>query len=298
MIKKCWFVKLSEGIANFHLQFAQQVGPVLLTVCAVWIGIWFPEQHEKFKELEGSNIFFWLIKQKTFWFFVVSVVVSLYGGFVGAIDARKKERDIKNLRESLREYQKLPAELEEAQESIDYARIQQANFVYSITSEYLAHLANDHLFFNDSERISLYLHESDRFILAGRYSKNVEYNKRNRSAYPDNQGCIGKVWHEGGECFVCLPTDEAELYSVLKSEYGIDKGIAKSLRMKSKLYCGIALDHGSTRVGIIMFESLNEDGLIEQDIKSISSDHSSYLIEMIKRTKEVNALVTHQSIGG
>ena len=71
----------------------------------------------------------------------------------------------------------------------------------------------------------------------------------------------------------------------------------KSLRMKSKAYYGLALEEGSNRVGIVMFESLFHGILVKDKILSISQAHSGYLIEMIKRTREVNAIVTHQNQG-
>ncbi|RRD57503.1 hypothetical protein EII20_06650 [Comamonadaceae bacterium OH2545_COT-014] len=110
--------------------------------------------------------------------------------------------------------------LEDAEESIGYLKTTREDLVYDFISGYLCHLFGS-LEFNDSERVSLYLHDAprSRFVLAGRFSKNSYFSKTNRKAFPETEGCIGQTWSNGGEYFVELPQDNAGRFKYLKKKW-------------------------------------------------------------------------------
>jgi hypothetical protein len=293
-LSKGWFVKSAEWLEKHHLAAAQQFGPIALTLIAIWVGLWAPGEWEEYNKLTTKTIWFW-VSQWTPWLALLTVIAAVYGGIRGAIDSKTKDKEVIELKKSLLASAKLSNQLEEAQLAIDHLRVQHAETVYNVTSDYLGHLSNDHLNYNDTERASLYLHNGSRFILAGRYSKNLELNKANRSAFPDNEGCIGQTWQHGGKYFIELPDNETEYLEFLKTRLNVDKGIAKNLRMKSKAYCSFAVEEGYKRIGIVMFESTKKGVLDEKGLESLVFDHQAYLIEMLKRTINVNALVAYQN---
>ena len=49
----------------------------------------------------------------------------------------------------------------------------------------------------DSERISFYKFQDDKFHIIGRYSLNPDLAKRNRKYYPSDEGLIGLAWRNG-----------------------------------------------------------------------------------------------------
>lgn len=140
------------------------------------------------------------------------------------------------------------------------------------------------------------MHDDKNFILIGRYSKHHEYTKPNRHIFSDNQGCIGKVWNGGGEYFIDkLPQEEQEYFKRLKNEFKIDKKISQNLRMKSRAYYAKALEDGHKRIGIVMFESLQQDVLNQDKLKNIIDTHQNFLIKMLRKTKKINSFIDYQN---
>lgn len=106
---------------------------------------------------------------------IVLILSSLIYSF-GIYVKFKREKRIENL-------QKENIELKNKIEELDY---------FKLFEDFLFILASHTLNFGDKERISVYKHEGDVFLMLGRYSKNPNYNKRGRGIYPENQGCIWK----------------------------------------------------------------------------------------------------------
>lgn len=289
-------VLAAKWLEDNLLTICQQVGPVALAIMSVWIGVWFPDVQVIYKSLPDDEklVSYWMTMW-TPWLFLFSSVVAIYGGVGGAAEGRRKDQLISQQRMEIASLLPLRYELEDAQQSIDYLKIQQEEFVYKVTSDYLGHLSSDHLNFNDSERISLYLHDSSisRFILAGRFSKNSDFSKINRKAFSDGEGCIGQTWKNGGKYFVELPQVGDDYYEYLKNNLLIDRKTAKSLRMKSIAYCSFAIEESYRRIGIILFESTKHGVLIEFDLERIVTEHLPYLVEMLKNTRDVNSLVAY-----
>jgi len=294
-LSKSRLVKLAERLDTNQVYIAQHTGPILLAVLSLIIGIWGPEEYNLIIADEKRSL--WIVTTYwTFWGYIIAIVLTGYGAFCGTKQSVNNEKEIQRLNEKLEQTSALSNDLEEAQLAIVQMRADNEDTIYKVSSNYLAHVTNDLLRYDDTERASLYLHYENNFILAGRYSKNPTYCKRNRTEFPSDQGCIGKIWSNGGESFDKLPNYKGEQrVKHLKNSFNIDKGTARKLRMNSIEYCGYAIMDGYKRVGIIMFESLNQGVLESSEIKSLVDSHSQYLVEMLKLTKSTNAFILYQS---
>jgi hypothetical protein len=132
--------------------------------------------------------------------------------------------------------------------------------------EQLVILVNDILELGDTERVTVYKHERDHFVMLGRYSQHPQYRQKRRGIYPQNQGCIQRAW-EGGDCFVDdLPDPDASLEVYLdaqRARYNIPKEEARKFRMKSRSYAAYAIteSRGQDRIAVVVFESTRKQGL-------------------------------------
>ncbi|MEW4529403.1 hypothetical protein [Maioricimonas sp. JC845] len=139
----------------------------------------------------------------------------------------------------------------------------------------------------NSERITLYVHDSEtHFQPVGRFSFNQNYIKRGRSRYPDNQGCIGQAWQHGWY-FTRLyeATDDEEAWVNDCHSLGIPKGIARSFRMKSSLYCACTVQtNGSPQPeAVVVIESTDSLRYTEDDLKRIlTEDRLNYIARLIE----------------
>lgn len=113
--------------------------------------------------------------------------------------------------------------------------------------------------------------------MLGRFSKDPEYTKRGRGRYPKNQGAIQKAWRSGKESITNLPdpkTHESKYLQALLDDWGIPKGIARKLRMKSRSYYAKAIDDNTgKRVAVIVYESTKPDRINGDQIEEIITNN-------------------------
>lgn len=122
---------------------------------------------------------------------------------------------------------------------------------------------------NNNDRISVYSHEEQAFIMLGRYSPNPEYKKPGRGIYPDDQGCIGEAWRQGKAIISNIPTPGTKSYYREMLRWNITESVADSLRMKSQCYVGYAIHNNHRdRIAVIVFESTASCGLNDKEINS------------------------------
>jgi hypothetical protein len=195
---------------------------------------------------QGNSLTWWLI-------LLLSVIFILAGNGVSWWQAP----GIKALRERV-------ADLEDTlqrtqQDYLDLARQTEQNY-FELFKHQLSLLANTELHFADTERISVYKHDGEAFVMLGRYSKNPDYDKRGRGLYPDDEGVIGHAWHHGEAAdddlpdFVVVPDDYLEY---TRNHWGITEEITRNFTMKSRTYAAFALEHPVRleRVAVVVFES-------------------------------------------
>ena len=116
--------------------------------------------------------------------------------------------------------------------------------------------------YTERERILVYRHEDNRFILIGRYSRNPKFNNKGRDSYPDNEGFIAKGWEEGDFCFGILPdpNEDFESYTSQVMAYcTIKKGTIRNLNMLSRSYCINSINKSVTqeKIGLVVLESVD-----------------------------------------
>lgn len=138
-------------------------------------------------------------------------------------------------------------------------------------------------------RVSVYFHRGDTFVLVARTSKNPELKTRGRSQYPDSEGIISQVWHNGAATVVDLDKDESAWINSAVNDYGFDeetaRGIAK--RMRSRSFVGKRLERGHEQVGILLLESVAARGVNGKTLDNLNGNDSlvvslfSVLNEMI-----------------
>ncbi|MBD2058114.1 hypothetical protein H6F88_19205 [Oculatella sp. FACHB-28] len=149
------------------------------------------------------------------------------------------------------------------------------NFFQTIR-KLLEQFANE-MNFSGTERISVYFHDGvDKFVPIGRYSENPVFQRIGRSSYPENEGCIGRAWHDGqGEAFVDdLPDPNHQLSDYLervKRDWRINKEVVKRFVMKSRTYYGCAIkseELPTRRIAVIIIESTEEKAFEKAALKS------------------------------
>jgi len=282
-------VKTAQWIDKNFIPMNQQFGPIFLAMAAVWFGLWYPDEKIAYSSLASADHFFWL-KQWTPWVSLLAIISAIFGGLKGASASKEKDVEIRRLRKENDAHLGLRNQLEIAEQAIDFQRIAHKELAFEMTSNYLAHIYSDLLNYNDSERISLYLHTDGGFILCGRFALNHEWRAMHREAIADSEGCLGKAWHNGGSYFRELPIDKYGYKEVLKNELGIAKKITEGFKMPSRAYYSVALTHGYKRIGAVVFESTQHGVLVEGDLKTVSDKHQKYLAEMLKKADGMSLL--------
>lgn len=186
---------------------------------------------------------------------IACYVLSEVGGWRRSVKLTKLTKDIDS---QARENEELRQFFEQTQQ--DY---------FDLLRDQLLILANDVFHFGDTERISVYKHDGEAFLMLGRYSKNPDFDKRGRGIYPDDQGCISKAWREGfAFCKPALPepngkNGKAAWKERLEQEWGIPKSVSNNFRMKSRAYAALAIEdvESKRRVAVVVIESTRADRL-------------------------------------
>lgn len=149
------------------------------------------------------------------------------------------------------------------------------------------------LSFNKADRISLYTHRNDRFVIAARHAKIKSLRTKGRDSYPENEGYIGKAWNDiknnEDYFFKCdLPdfkADEKEYIKKVASETSLSEDKIKAISMHSRCYYVKVIRKYSEPIGVIVLESLNSRfTLNKKDITKIlngmSGQHLTALIDV------------------
>lgn len=133
----------------------------------------------------------------------------------------------------------------------------------------------------NNDRVSVYYFHDDRFVMLSRYSLHPDYKRAARKDYPTNQGAIGEAWLVGS-AVLTLPTTRAKWEQRLVSKYGYSKEEAKALRMHSTSIAARRVEVGHNAVGVIVFESTDEDTVTQQTLYFVDeSKIYAALAEMI-----------------
>ena len=171
-------------------------------------------------------------KDRLFWWWMLWLSLLLI--IVGSAVSWWRTPGIRSLKERVNT---LEDSLQSAEQSyLDLAHNTEQSY-FDLFQHQLSILANTALGFDDTERISVYRHDGEAFVMLGRYSKNPEYNERGRVLYPDDAGVIGHAWHSGVAADDNIPdyaTVPDEYLQYTRSNWGIAEETARNFTMKSR----------------------------------------------------------------
>ena len=175
----------------------------------------------------------------------------------GAIANLRYDKKVKNCYQLYEKVQTLEDQLAEAKGGYFYLLEHQIQILFT------------QIDLGNNDRISVYSHEEQAFIMLGRYSPNPEYKKPGRGIYPDDQGCIGEAWRQGKSIISNIPNPGTKGYYREMLRWNITENIANSLQMKSQCYVGYAIHNNHrNRIAVIVFESIDPSGLDDKKINS------------------------------
>lgn len=256
-------VQFARWLWDFLPQAVAIVGSALAAFAAAWLGV----------ELTGNE---GLTRQ--WWQSSPALVlwVGLLFNVGGSIWGARRGHTLSNLQGSV---QSLKEKLDESEDEKRSAIDQAQQETFSMTQGFLemldaqlAILANQVLKLGDTERVSVYKYSESQFWLLCRYSKNPEFAKRGRQAYPDDQGCIGEAWHYGESYVDDLPEPSSshEYEERFRVQWHIPVEVTRNFRMKSRSYAALAIeDRSFRRVAVIVFESTRTNVLKLEGLKSV-----------------------------
>lgn len=119
-------------------------------------------------------------------------------------------------------------------------------------------------------RISLYLHEPERsrFFLLVRKSHNYELQKKGRTFFDDDKGCIALAWQRDWHFDNDFPDDRDKAADYHKEKYKIDKKIFAGLTMKPRLLAAKrVVDKDDRPLALIVIESEKSDAFEEKQLR-------------------------------
>lgn len=119
-------------------------------------------------------------------------------------------------------------------------------------------------------RISVYSVEGPEFVLIARRSKNPDYERRGRAAYPLRQGVIGEAWRNDS----ALLASEAETRDEWEAECvalgGFSAEEARHLTMMARSIVAVRLDtRPGQKVGMLVVESEDQAKFTRQTIVAV-----------------------------
>lgn len=214
---------------------------------------------------------------------LVSIALTL---IIGVLLLRKNKRMSLILDESLEKDEKIQRLENDVDELYaEYSKLFNDQLVFMSKS----------LGFTANERISVYRHEINKFIIIGRYSINQKHNIIRVTQYPDDQGFISKAWlSELGDLYIHgLPPyavgqkAKNPYYESIKKQCNIDAGRLEQMRMKSRNYYLKTLnDIGDTkRLAIIVFESIDENKLVKDKINTLIASEAQRITSFITKMR-------------
>lgn len=158
-----------------------------------------------------------------------------------------------------------------------------SNWLYSYST---------HLKLSTQERVSLYKLDMNMFLCIGRYSENEIFNSKPTRLYPRNQGGISRAWEVGLFEHTDTPDPEENMQEWINynvDAYKFTEEELLNIRMKSRAFYGVRLrNHNNTTIAVILFESLEKNGLHFGKLKRFLNDQ-----EKMNLTALIESLNAH-----
>lgn len=163
---------------------------------------------------------------------------------------------------------------------------------YKLCSNNIYRLFNS-FYTSGGERISIYKHQGDHFILLGRYAKNPAFNKYTDYQYSENEGLIGQGWNNGEALITGAPkwTKSGKEYKkFMRERCTISDKRLRTIRMKSRSLFANTLNDESTAEnpdGIIVFESTEPNKVTKGECLDLISTKKDDILTLLKNMTDL-----------
>lgn len=222
---------------------------------------------------------------------IVMVVITIYAMRQAHID---KSGLLSNNQLLLEEKENLDQEKRGLLEDIEALK---GDFLFLNENYIESHLKfiSDKIGFGKNHRISVYFENDDSFYILGRFSSNPIYKKKHTIKLAINKGALSKTWESGNFCdFNCKSFKNAKKTYLKhqKQHYGFDEDKINKSNMKSCSFIGYTIRDNGTPIGVILFESIEQDlETFQSSIHSILLDYESVLSKMVRSGKDYSHII-------
>ena len=218
---------------------------------------------------------------------ILLIIIFLFNEFMKTAELMKNDIELNKIKEENRSLEKIHSNLEDYSENIGL-------FLENLPKEFLRNVS-EFLDLKNSERISLYVLDGDKFRIIGRYSENPKYDRNGRCEYPSDCGYISKCLenNNGNSYYVKekLPKRLNKYVEVVSKDTGMNKDDINNLSMKSRTYfTRVIKDRHNKNVGILVIESMNptlpmDINELNAKLEELSIPHMSTFLDVSNKLK-------------
>lgn len=269
------------------------IGTVLLSIGSAFAsGLKFNDEWSKTNDVLPC---FELIVFNSYTAFIVGsacILIGTLGTYLDQ-DEQQKQNELLNLENKnlKKDLDNLREDLNSTQEELQGQKSENRKLNNDLVTLWLQ-TASSNLNFNSKERITIYYEYGDTFYLLARYSKNPEFHKVHRQKFPLNEGVISKAWRHGYHVEANCPLSSSNKYNgYLEKTYSYNEGKVNALTMKSCRYVALAITDTANHIGVIVFESTDDNFLknnIESSIKEYCDKYQGQLSKFIRDGLELD----------
>ena len=142
--------------------------------------------------------------------------------------------------------------------------------------------------FDTYSRASVYYENLEDFYLLARYSLNPKLAKKHKLKFGLDQGVISKAWQHGEHIERESPeyknSSDAYIKYMIKN-YGYSQEELSVIGMKSCRYFALSITEADENIGVILFESENNEAFNDEtlgNIRNYCEDYQSHLCSFVK----------------
>ena len=218
---------------------------------------------------------------------ILLVIIFLFNEFMKTVELMENDIEVNKIKKENKNLEKLRSDLEGYSESIGL-------FLENLPKEFLRNVS-EFLDLKNSERISLYVLDGEKFRIIGRYSENPKYDRNGRFEYPSDCGYISKcLENNNGNLYYVkerLPKKLNRYIEVVSKDTGMNKDDINNLSMKSRTYfTRVIKDRYNKNVGILVIESMNptlpmDVSELNDKLEELSIPHMSIFLDVSNKLK-------------
>lgn len=242
---------------------------------------------DKFANTEGLK----LIKLCLWspWSFVLfGVVAMFYGGYGIYNDLSNLKLRNEALKKENSKTERYKEKLDSAIEDLDSLRNKLSESHDKLVTTWLKGCCRE-LNLDTYDRVTIYFCIGDHFYVLARHSSNPKFVDIHRQKFSKVRGVISEAWEHN----VCVDTENIPSYDkdpdgyrqYMNDKYGYSEEKVEALTMKSCKYVATSILEADNPVGVIIFESEQQEKFKKQKVVQIikyCKAHQSYMTDFIK----------------